>query len=118
MTTILSLQQVISLVVLLTTSFAVSLQDTLSLLPCVNEHNTIASPCTPLPQHAADAATVNAFSPLPPAAEQQPDVLEVLTQHWQNSTYRSAYHHNRLHQHLFQTPALATSLTQLLATIF
>ena len=85
LTTTLSLQQITSLVVLLlqqllTTSVAVSVQDTLSLLPCANEHNTIANPCTPLPQHAADAATVNAFSPLPPASEQQPDVLEVLTQ--------------------------------------
>lgn len=57
-----------------------SVQDTLSLLPCVNEHNCMASPCPLVPQHAADAATVNAFSHLPPASEQQPDVLEVLTQ--------------------------------------
>lgn len=39
--------------------------------------------CIPHPQHAADAATiklVNALSQPPPATEQQPDVLEVLTQ--------------------------------------
>ena len=43
----------------------------------------IASPCTPLSQHAAAAATPkleSTFAQPPPATEQQPDVLEVLTQ--------------------------------------
>lgn len=56
----------------------------MSVSPCINEHAmAIANPCTPLLQHAADAATiklVNASSQPPPATEQQPDVLEVLTQ--------------------------------------